>query len=164
MGDWSVVTTLPSSRYTTAAPASATARSYLPHHHPEVVGPNHEANDALPPQELRERDGEQPPAEPEKDSQASLMNLVFCHDRPSFPDTRDCTSLRMPNANAVTRLGRTFAQRSLLLRTKDDRPIVEDLRERRPDRRPGFLVQGRVRGQGTMTAVKSTIRSSSTSQ
>ena len=37
----------------------------------------------------------------------------------------------MPNANTVTRLGQTFAKRSLLLRTKDDHPIVKDLRKRR---------------------------------
>ena len=58
---------------------------------------------------------------------------MFCHNRPPFriPDALDYTSLRMPNANIVTRLGRTFAKRSLLLRTKDDHPIVKDLRERR---------------------------------
>lgn len=47
----------------------------------------------------------------------------------------------MPNPKEVTRLGRTFAQRSLLLRMKDDHPIVKDLRERRPDRRPRLQVQ-----------------------
>ena len=129
-----VGTTPLSSRYTTTfSPASDAARSYLPHRYPEVVGPNHEANDALPPQELREREGEQPSAKPEKRSQASFINIVFCHDRPPFriPDALDYTSLRMPNANTVTRLGQTFAKRSLLLRTKDDHPIVKDLRKRR---------------------------------
>ena len=101
-------------------PASDAARSYLPHRYPEVVGPNHEANDALPPQELREREGEQPSAKPEKRSQASFINIEFCHDRPPFqiPDALDYTSLRMPNANIVTRLGQTFAKRSLLLAEK----------------------------------------------
>ena len=58
---------------------------------------------------------------------------MFCHDRPPFRilDALDYTSLQMPNANTVTRLSQTFTKRSLLLRTKDDHPIVKDLRERR---------------------------------
>lgn len=56
------------------------AGSAAPGEDPEVVRPDHDPEDGLPPQEFSERDAEQPSTEPQHASQATRFDHVsFCH-------------------------------------------------------------------------------------